>query len=85
MSSSTLLMGIVAHTGSMRPTYKGGEQVLMEPASSAEVGDIIVFERESKLVMHRVIFEFRGCYITKGDASLLPDWGCSDPKYRVVS
>lgn len=84
-SSATLLMGIVSNTGSMRPTYYGGEHVMLEPADSAEVGDIIVFQRDNKLIIHRVIFEFEGCYITKGDATFIPDWGCSDPKYKVVA
>ncbi len=85
MASATLFLGVVSDTGSMRPTYKGGEEVLLKPAQSAEIGDIIVFSNGSRLIMHRVIFKFEGCYITKGDAVLFPDWGCAEPEYLVLS
>jgi len=77
------LMGIVAFTGSMYPTFRGGEHVVLEPANRASVGDIIVFQNGNHLVMHRVIFEFNGCHITKGDGEWLPDWGCADILYKV--
>ncbi|MBN1170312.1 S26 family signal peptidase [Candidatus Micrarchaeota archaeon] len=85
LSSATLLMGVVGNTGSMIPTYRGGEKVLLMPTAYANPGDIIVFEKNDSLIIHRVIFEFRGCYITKGDATWLPDWGCAQPKYVVVA
>ncbi len=77
------LMGVVAFTGSMYPTYKGGEYVNLEPADKADVGDVVVFQQKEHLIMHRVIFEYEGCYITKGDDSWLPDWGCADVLYKV--
>ena len=85
LSQATLLMGVIGDTGSMVPTYKGGEEVLLMSTDHANTGDVIVFERNDSLIVHRVVFEFYGCYITKGDATWLPDLGCAQPKYVVVA
>jgi len=77
------LSGIIAFTGSMYPTFKGGEHVLLEPVDKAAIGDIVVFERNEELIVHRVLFQMAGCYITKGDNEWLPDWGCADIMYKV--
>ena len=84
-SSGTLLMGVIGDTGSMVPTYNGGEKVLLMTTNHAETGDVIVFERNGSLIVHRVVFEFYGCYVTKGDATWMPDFGCQEPKYKVVA
>jgi signal peptidase I len=84
LSQAAPLIGVIGYTGSMVPTYSGGEEVLLIQTNNADIGDVIVFEKDDRLVVHRVIFEFNGCYITKGDAVWLPDWGCSIPRYVVI-
>jgi signal peptidase I len=71
----------VAHTGSMRPTLKGGELVAVGPARIEEVkvGDVVVWRWEAtkKNVIHRVIAIRRTRdgigLVTKGDANLERD------------
>lgn len=60
---------LVGH--SMEPTMSGGDLTIYEP-SAADVGDVIVFEMETKSgsttrVSHRVIMMNDTHYVTKGD------------------
>ncbi len=60
-------------SGSMTPTIPRGSMVLVKQAARKDIqtGDIIAFEREGVLVVHRVtaVQAEDGCFLTKGDAN----------------
>jgi len=82
--SFALVQATVGFTGSMYPTFKGGEKILMIETNTADTGDIVAFKKQDKLVMHRVMFKILDCYVTKGDAAILPDVGCQKIEYRLM-
>ena len=64
---------------SMEPTLEAGDIVIVRPSNEAkdiQIGDIILFNDYSKLVMHRVV-EIKHTeeleFITRGDANHVPD------------
>jgi len=66
-------------SGSMAPTYQIGEQVEVQPCTHARRGDVILFERGSQLVLHRVLARAGAYLVQRGDAereraSLIRDW-----------
>jgi len=69
-----------AATGSMKPVldeYSNGIRVIPKSEEEIHVGDIITFEENNYLVVHRVIekgIDEKGTYfITKGDNNTTPD------------
>ena len=82
-----------APTGSMRPLFDAGAngiRLAPESESDINVGDIITFERNSILIVHRVIEkgeDATGVYfITKGDNNLVSDGKVrfKDIKYKTI-
>ena len=82
-----------AQTGSMLPFLdKGANGIIVAPKSEDEVnvGDIITFRQDSKLIVHRVVEkgeDAEGTYfITQGDNNTYPDGKVrfSDIKYITV-
>ena len=75
---------IAIASGSMVPVYDKGDAVIFEKVekSKIEVGDIIVYRREGKIIAHRVIKITENneklYFYTKGDANF------SDDKYATV-
>jgi hypothetical protein len=66
-------------SGSMRPTFQIGEEVEVRRCARAGRGDVILFERGSQLVLHRVLRRVGGYLVQRGDAereraSLIRDW-----------
>jgi hypothetical protein len=53
----------------MRPLLEVGEQIRVVPCRRLKLpGDLIVYQREEKLVCHRLIFQYApGRYFLKGD------------------
>ena len=69
-----------ADTGSMNPVFDiGANGIRIKPESEEQinVGDIVSFDYDNKLIVHRVIeksFDDKGVYfITKGDNADFPD------------
>lgn len=65
--------------GSMRPFLSDGSEVVVERGvAGAGAGDIVVFSRKSRLVVHRVVRVIKKggkrLYLTKGDSALAPDY-----------
>jgi len=68
-------------SGSMEPAISQGSAVFIVPVQNPTVGDIVSFEEKSlrtqkktgRLILHRIISETSGNYLTKGDANDLPD------------
>ena len=78
----------------MRPTIRGGETVIAEPAAPGDIarGDIILFRRGTRLVAHRVMRIAAGedgapRFLTRGDAVAGPDLpaGAGDVLGRIVA
>jgi len=63
-------------SGSMRPAIKTGGIVMVKPASSYSVGDIITFKigpGKRDILTHRIIQQTGDNFITKGDANNVAD------------
>ena len=65
-------------SGSMEPTIHIGDLILAErPPRPLHEGDVIIFSRGGRLVVHRIIAVIQQdgitLYRTKGDHNLLPD------------
>ena len=68
-----------ASGSSMLPSVRPGDvlEVHRESVAGISIGDIVVFEREARLVTHRVVEKLTGpertLLITRGDALRVPD------------
>lgn len=65
----------VVLTGSMEPTLKANDFVIVKAADEYQVGDIVVFQQGNDLIIHRII-EIDGEHgriTTKGDANNVDD------------
>ncbi len=87
-------IGKYTPTGSMKPIldeYSNGIRIVPENPSQIEIGDIITFEQNEELIIHRVIekgFDENGAYfITKGDNNTVTDGKIRfrDVKYVTVA
>ena len=64
----------VVLSGSMEPTLKIDELVIVKETKNIEVNDVIVFQDGDSLVIHRVIeMKDDGLIVTKGDANNAAD------------
>lgn len=67
-------------TDSMKPMFGPGNLLIQEevyPSTKLNLGDIIVYENsEGRLIIHQIISESNGCYITKGLNNPAPDAEC---------
>ena len=72
----------VVISGSMVPEIQVGDIVIMNGSNDANVGDIIAFRRNSKVIVHRVMqrINLKGkiVYTTKGDNNAIADSGFVD-------
>lgn len=64
-------------TGSMYPTFKGGEvrAVIHKPYSEIAPGEIVLRKTAFNIVCHRAKVKRLGRWITQGDANKFPDPG----------
>lgn len=60
-------------TGSMEPTFRADDLIFVKEADTFEVGDIVVYQSGSLLVVHRIVEITEDGIITKGDANNAPD------------
>ena len=71
-SSMPNLFGYAGGTigsGSMEPSIKIGDYVIVSVNGGYDVGDVVMFKRGNSYVAHRVIEVFDDGIITKGDAN----------------
>lgn len=54
-------------SGSMEPTIKVGDLILIKQYDNYEIGDIITFKEENGFITHRIIDKNNEGYVTKGD------------------
>lgn len=66
---------IVGNTGSMRPTFVGGElrEVQRKQFADLAAGDIVLTYFSGEYHIHRLLSRRNGRWTTKGDASAVPD------------
>lgn len=64
-------------TGSMEPTIKIGDIILVKRSKEYKINDIITYETKGIYVTHRIIDIKDNKYITKGDANNTADKGIS--------
>ena len=64
-------------TGSMEgneeDSISTGDWVVVKYTNNIQLGDIITFQKDGAFITHRVIEEYNGTYITKGDANNAKD------------
>ena len=67
---------------SMEPLFHTGDLVVLVPVErgGVAVGDIVVYEKGGKYIIHRVIYVYESpggelCLVTKGDNNPVPDAG----------
>jgi signal peptidase I len=72
---------IVVKSGSMSPSINTGDLAFVYKVSTNQIniGDIVLYARAGNLVIHRIMNNNPNCLITKGDANIDPDIGCSKP------
>lgn len=58
---------------SMLPTIAPGQQVVVECGRDPAVGDVVVFRRDDRVMVHRLAARAGNWLLTWGDANWLPD------------
>ena len=65
---------LVVLTGSMEPTIKSGEMIIIKEQSDYNIDDIVTYkEDKSFFVTHRIVNKYEDKYETKGDNNNLID------------
>lgn len=60
---------LIVLTGSMEPTIKAGEVIIIHEQDEYEIGDILTYRENGILVTHRIIDKTQTTYTTRGDAN----------------
>lgn len=60
---------LIVLTGSMEPTIKAGEVIVIHEEDEYEIGDILTYREGNILVTHRIIDKTETTYTTRGDAN----------------
>lgn len=63
----------IVNGNSMYPTLKNDDFLIASNVTDVEVGDVICFEQNNKLIVHRVIYRNENEIITKGDFNEFQD------------
>jgi signal peptidase len=63
----------VVLSGSMEPTLSVHDLVLIRETQAVETGDVVVYQNENELIIHRVISVGENTLITQGDANSSTD------------
>ncbi len=63
----------VVQSGSMEPTYKKGDLLFVKEKDDYETGDVVVYQSEGVLIVHRIINIDGDTVTTKGDANSAED------------
>lgn len=60
-------------SGSMEPEYSVDDLVIVKKSDNYEIGDVVVYQSDNTLIMHRIISIDGNEIITKGDANNIED------------
>lgn len=63
----------VVLTGSMEPTIRIDDLIIVSESESYEEGDVVVYQNGSMLIVHRIVEMGPDTVITQGDANNAPD------------
>lgn len=63
----------VVMSGSMSPTLEVGDLVVVQEKDDYEVGDVVVYQSGSKLIVHRIIARAGDQVVTQGQANNVAD------------
>ena len=63
----------VVMSGSMEPTLSVDDLVIVAEAQEYAVGDIVIYQREQELIIHRIVDRQDETVITQGDANNVAD------------
>lgn len=61
--------GAIVNSGSMKPTIAVNDLVVTKAADSYKQDDIVLYQTDNSLVIHRIIDRNQRSYLTKGDAN----------------
>ena len=65
-------------SGSMEPTIKKGDVILIKKTKDYEVDDIVTFYSDGDYITHRIVYKKGVYYVTKGDANNTKDVAISE-------
>ena len=77
-------------TGSMQPMFGAGNllvQEIVDESTELRTGDIIVYSYGDSLIIHQIVGNVEGCYVTKGMNNAMPDSVCVTKdmvRYRLL-
>lgn len=63
----------VVLSGSMEPEFSKGDLIIVKETEDFDLNDIVVFESDNALVVHRVVGMGKDEVVTKGDANNVAD------------
>ena len=63
----------VVLSGSMEPTFSKDDLIIVKKKDSFDIGDVVVYQSNDSLVVHRVVSMDGDMVVTKGDANNIED------------
>lgn len=63
----------VVLSGSMEPVLSENDVIIVRPAESYDIGDIVVYDSGRDMIVHRIIEKDGDTVTTKGEANNIPD------------
>ena len=63
----------VVLSGSMEPTFSKDDFIIVKKKDSFDIGDVVVYQSNDSLVVHRVVSMDGDMVVTKGDANNIED------------
>lgn len=60
-------------SGSMEPAFSKGTLLIIKETDQVKIGDVVVYQQENSLIVHRVVDIQENQITTKGDANNTPD------------
>ena len=60
-------------SGSMEPTFSKGALLIVKDTKDVKVGDIVVYQSQNELIVHRIVSLHKNVVVTQGDANNVSD------------
>ena len=60
-------------TGSMSKTIDAGDWIIVKYSNDINLDDIVTYKKDDAFITHRVVEEYKGVFVTKGDANNAKD------------